>query len=381
MPGPGGDRETMVIISERWRPALQALGYFGPWEVTRREAVGYIEDAKKYLEEQGQDLPGTPDVPQLPGDTIINVGGSSGPVGMTAAQKRNLRNAFLNQLRAWGINVTKNIENLVEKGVTQEWSMDSFVLYLRATDEYQRVFQGIEHTKGQFRSEDEYIRQYDIYQKMAAKADYELSRSQFALLLKKGVDAEEWNTRTIFLDRITRNGQFFSQVEKVAQARGILKPKENLSPKELYDVMLHKGSPQIERLLEEANVRFQLKGAGFMVGAGGVGRKQVLSFIRKLEGSGIEAEALTPDYFAGLAEKLKEVIPIAKQIGMNVTKRDLFTLEFGGPGRNEIARYVENALASHEAEEAGTAGAPMLIQDEGGSRLLSGAIERPKTAS
>ena len=372
-----------IVIPPSQRKVLKDLGYNGPWKVTKQRA----RELLKMVQDSGGGNPPSDDqqnflelLASLLGGGSGGSSGSSAPRGLSPEQKRNLRNSYLEQLTDWGIGVTGNLDNLMDKGVNEEWSLTSFVTYLRKTEEYRKQFVGIFEKDGGLRmSEAQYLAQYKQFSNMAARADFKLSREQFGALIRRNVAADEWQTRTIFLERITRSKQFFDQVEAVARARGILKPKEKLSKKSLYDAMLRRGSPQIERLLEESNVRYQLEQAGFVVGAqGSIGRKMVLNLIKRVEAGGGEAEMMDSKTFADLAEKAKTVIPTARQHGMNLTKRDLFILEFGGPGRQEIARYVENILTSAQREEQEPKGQPQLIEDAGGSRLASGAITSPQ---
>jgi hypothetical protein len=378
-PKPHPHIETMTTIPTGMRAAITAAtGYSGPWTVSRLMAADILTD----YEASQEDVAGGADQDIV---DLLNAvgsllsgggsGGGSGAQGLSAKQKANLRNSYLSYLDQLGIELTKNLQNLMDQGINQEWSTTSFLVHLRQTKEYKVQFPGINTVDGM--SEAQYNSEYRAYQDLAESAGYSLSREQFNVLLKKHIPIREWNIRLEFQKRVARDPKFFKQLEVVARSRGIIGPKEQLSRKDLFDLMTRRGNPALEKLMEEANVRYLLRSIKFTIGPeGDVSRKQLLTFIQGIEGQGGDAESLTGQDFARLAETVRTVLPASRQMSAGLTKRDMFVLEFGGPGQNEIARRAKAVLESVATEDERRVKS-VLVQDEDGTRLLSGTPIRP----
>lgn len=388
--GSGGPHPPMMVIPPKFRAGIKkTLGYNGPWRLPSTEAKDILKDYLREVKDDGNNTSGLSPTEQALIDVLNNLAGSgssssssssSANQGLTEKQKANLRNSYLNIIQTWfgSHAVTKNLRNLVETGVKQEWSTTSFMVHLRSTAEYKHQFPGIGGRDGV--SEASYNRMYDQYLSAARKVGLNVSRQQFGIVFKRHVEFSEWQTRMDFFERASRNRDYFKQLERVAEARGLIKPNEKFTERDIFNLMTHRGSPAIERLMEESQVRFQLKSIGLTVGKhGDIARGRVLSFIQDMEAQGVETEQLNNQAFASLAQKVQEVLPSSDLYGMGITKQDLFTLEFGGGNeqkRATIAEQVRRVLATVESEKQPTV-LPTLIEDEGGSRLSSGAITRP----
>jgi hypothetical protein len=293
---------------------------------------------------------------------------------MSAQQKANLRSSYLEILHTWGISVSGNMNQLMNQAIAQEWSTTNFMQHLRKTKDYKQQFPGINSADGM--SEAAYNAKYQQFMEDAKMAGVKLSRSQFGSLVRGDVRYEEWKMRVDFQQKVERNKDYFQALQDVAHARGLIKPKDKLTKKELWKLMTRRGNPALERLMEESNVSYQLEAAGLSIGKkGDIARGQVLKFIKTIETDGIQAESLTAEAFAGLAEKVKTVLPAADQIGYGITKGDLFQLEFGGPRQAEVGRHVENILKSVEFQNQPKVNS-ILVEDEGGSRLTGGSPQR-----
>lgn len=379
MPRPSGDRT--VTIPKRLRDDLKrVLGYHGPWTVYVVEYYQILSDLQKALEERRQDEKKLGGNSSPPTTIVIEGGGFSGGFGgggLSPEAKANLRASYLEILHSFGIAVTKNLDRLMDRGVENRWSTTNFLQYLRRTPEYKRHFPGIRSQPGQM-SEARYNAMYDSFQKVWAREGGKLSREQFGALVRNEVSLEEWQVRTRFMGLVKRNRDYFEKLQDVAKARGLIKPNGKLTKKELFRAMTRRGHVWLERLMEETNVRAQLENIGFVIGDGGdLTRAKVLAFMKNLENQDVEVELLTQKDFEGLAQKVRELLPVAEQVGAGLTRAELFELEFGGPNQFEIARRVEDIIASAEADEQPNV-SPLLIEDDqGGSRLLSGTPRRP----
>jgi hypothetical protein len=371
------DKPT-VTIPQKYRKYAAQIGWpFDTWTVYESNIGGWLDAFKAaYQADQGGGGDGNQDI-------TINVtgggsggGGGGGYAGMSPEQKRNLREAYIAILHDWGIAINGNMNNLMSNGVNQEWSTTAFINHLRGTKEYKAAFPGI--LKGQ--AESTYLGAWDTFRTIAASHGLTLKKSQFGTLNKHNVGATEWDMRATFAERAERNKEFFNYLETAARRAGILKPNEKFKQRDMWEIMTGRGSRPVEKLVEQANAQMQLAHAGITVGRGGdITRQQFTKFLRQAEGQGIEAEYFDATTFAGLAERIRTVIPAADRVGAGITKGDLFTLETNGRGADRIARQAEQILNSWEKEKQANVN-PILVEEEAGkTRLLGGSLAPPKS--
>jgi hypothetical protein len=381
MPSTGGGEghpgnAEKVEIGGAEKKALKEAGYNGPWEVTPGQERALL---RKYLKDQNTGKP-TPD-PTLPPGT--GPGGGGGSAGMSAKQKANLRASYAKMLDDFGLSLNKNMNALMDTGVHEEWSTTNFLLHLRNTKEYKVQFPHIYSRNGRV-DELSYLHQREAYEDIAKAAGVRPpSREQFGTLFAKDIEQGEWQLRMDFASRVTGNKPYWDQVERVAKARGFIKPNEHLTKKDLYNLMTGKGSPAIEKLMEESVSRYQLETAGFEVGPqGDITRRQLLGFIKRTEAAGIPGfqieEGDFNQNFQQLAQVVSETMSASEQVGAGLSKGDIFQLQFGGPKQKEVAEYVKRILASRDRANQGQQGGEVLTQQGDHSALVSGAPKRPE---
>jgi hypothetical protein len=211
---------------------------------------------------------------------------------------------------------------------------------VRKTKSYKQAFVGIQWKTGM--TEAEYMRLYGQYRELAGNAGRKLTKQQFGSLLQKGVTGSEFKLRVDALDRMNHQQGLFNAFEQVLKARGIIKPKQELSKNELYKFITRRGDPLWERVWQEAVVTQGFKSAGISVGKGGdFTRKELIGLINQVDTSKSEVENLTTADFQKLATMIQEKLPLSQLYGKGVTKQDLAVLALGGRGAVEIAQRVQ----------------------------------------
>lgn len=329
-------------------------------------------------------------------------GGGGGGGGMSASAVANMRASYLEILRRWGIQVSPNLERLVQRAISGMWSSTQFMQWLRKTPEYAEQFPGIQWTKGM--SEAQYNAEYRAYLVAGQDVGKKIDREQFGFLLKKGVERDEWEFRVAALDRLNQNAALFKNFVDVLKVRGIIKPGATVKKKDLFDFITGTGSVQWEKIWQEAAFTTGLESAGFAVTtrggrkggdreegsanlgmpgfAGGkavgelaLSRSQVLRTIKKIEGAGGSVEQATTQDFVELAALVEETFPLSQIYKEGITKTDLIQLKFGGPDAPGIASKVRRLMSTHEAFETEQRAAPVFGATATGT-ALQGQIER-----
>lgn len=320
---------------------------------------------------------GTPD-PNA-GPTVIVTGGSSGggySTGPTAGDLANLRASFLDVLRAWDMNVSKSMLNLVDQGVNKLWTTTNFMMHVRGTKEYKQAFAGIQRGM----SEDEYIDTYEAFRDRAQDVGKPLTTQAFGVLLKKGVGYEEWDKRITAIDRIKGNEELFEQFGETLKQRGLLKGKFTM--KDVYDFVRGKGSPIFEKVWEEAAFTAGIERAGFQVGEGAdISRKALLKMIGNFESNtpGLQVEDLGDDFYKDLADRVRTLIPASRLAGFGLTNTDILELQVNGPRAGKIAESVNQILANVERLKTGPTAKTQAQSAQGGIVVAGLEEDRAQT--
>jgi hypothetical protein len=383
-PMPGGEASTpQVTIPADILKKLREAGYTGPATIDAGR-LGTIAD--KYLNTDNTNDNTNPDNPVYPPPVIVmpGGGGGGGGGGMTAAQKKSLRDSYLQVLWNWDWGeIEKNIMNMVDKGVANKWSVTSFIMEVRKTQEWKERFPYLKARSNH--AEAEFLRYYEQYREIAENNGRHLSRQEFGhLWIKMDVTPQEWQVRMQFYNRATGTAgkSFFSEIETVAKRMGIIKPSDKLSEKDLYKIMTHRGDQRIERLLDEANVRQRIENIGFTIGAhGDLGRKEVLNVIKQIESGGGDAKAESGKAFANLAQMAKTALPAAELVKAGLSKRDLWDLEFGKDEARKsfLGHHVQSILEAYQHTVTGDKKIKESVQQtETGTSLGLGTIQRPE---
>jgi len=200
------------------------------------------------------------------------------PTNEERRDKRKRRLALLAEyaeiLRAWGLNVSQNLNKLMHHGAKKEWTTTQFVQQLRRTRDYKQQFVGIKWQEGM--TESQYNAEYMAFLREADDLGKKLSRQDYGSILRSGMDFEEFQARTTVLRDLRDNPELKRMFEKVLHARGMLGPQKNLSKKNMWDIMTGTGDPRWEAAWQEAAITFQLQRIGLKTS-----QKKKLGFTRK----------------------------------------------------------------------------------------------------
>lgn len=384
---PGGGTGGDPTQAQNLVRALRQAGYNVTLDwVTRQMEAGLtaqqiVARAQRQFGGDGGGGGGAPSLEDILGDAGIGGGGSGGSSGGgggssgpsaedLAKQRRMLRANYSEILRRWGLSPNDGgLGNLIDHAVGAEWSTTEFMQAIRRTKAYKRQFAGIRWREGM--TEGEYIRLYGRARETAKDFGRGLSRQQFGIMLKKGIELNEFEVRLKFFERVQRSPGLKAAVEATLRASGGLGPKEKFTIGDLYRLATRKGDPRWERIIEESVVRQGFQSAGLTIGRkGDFTRKEMLRLINQVEGGGAgDVEALTLQDFQKLATTIQEVMPLSQLYGMGVTKHDLAVLSLGGRGADKIAQRVDEILATRNLQNEAPA-QPQLQQKQGGGTTL-----------
>jgi len=272
----------------------------------------------------------------------------------------NMRASFADILRRWGIPVSKNLSNLIERAVRSQWNSALFIDNLRHTQEYRTKFKGIQWKTGM--SEATYLSQFAQYKARAQDIGVKITRDMFAKMVKRGVSFEEYSARIDALAAIKAYAPFFEQFGQTLEMRGVGVPGANLSKSELTKFLLGLGSKQWEQTFQEMavtvgleqvagiNVIEKRQGEAFSDSPFEIGRQEMLKLIKNAEAlnPGFEVEKLTGQDWAAIGEELGRYKPeYLKRYGLDAA--DLLTIKFGGPKAAALAERANRVLATQEA--------------------------------
>lgn len=315
-------------------------------------------------------MPGPDTSPDTtPGTTTGGTTSSSGSstatsTGVSEAEQRamrNLRASFREILRRWGIPASKNMMNLIEKGVRGLWTTTIFLDQLRHTPDYRQRFAGIRWRDGM--TEGSYLSAYAQFRDRAKDVGAVLTRKDFAKILKRGVSFDEFSDRVDALQAISTYGPFWQQFQQELQAAGVNVPGGSLDKKELTRFLMGMGSKQWETVWQRTFMIANLeKVAGIEVIEAAQGetstpdayeitRADLLSILKQTEAlsAGMELEKqLASLDFAALGQKMRQFdMQYLKRYGL--TPKDILQMELGGANAANIAERAERVLATQEA--------------------------------
>jgi hypothetical protein len=345
--------------------------------------LGYNPDGTPLEgDDNGPTSPNAPVAPATAGSSSSSSGTTSGG-GTSAASAAeaakaearaiaNAQAAFTSYLRAWGMVVTPKLKKLIETAAKGQWNSQAFLIAVRGTEEYKQKFPGIQWRNGM--SEASYNAQYDSFADRALDSGYRLTREGFAHILKKGIDSQEWSLRVQAVQQVKANRDLLENFRQFLVDNGQLKPREELSPKEVYKLATGRGSPAWVNLWNTASVETGLEGIGFTVGRNADLTREELRHLLKGPISKLgPGESLDMDY-ASLAQTAAEALPASRLYKSGITKKDLVTMALGGKNAAAIATRVQLAINTARATASEQRANPQLNQ--GGMQM--GGMNRPQ---
>ena len=265
---------------------------------------------------------------------------------MSAEGKANLRSSYAEILHRFGMTPNGNLNNLMNQGVSNQWSSTAFIQHLRQTAEYKKQFVGIQWKDGM--SESEYIRTYDSMKEQAQNLGFKLSREQFGHLIRGGTTLKEFAVRVADLKMVQNNRAMLEQFGEELRTRGLIKPNADWNLKDMYKFVTGSSDKRFETVWNMAYTQTQLEGAGVTIGPGGdLTRKDVGQIIRGFEGAGVSP--VQPQVWSEITNQLLTAYPLSQLQGMGLSKKDIVTAVAGGPGSTEIRAQIQSIMATERA--------------------------------
>lgn len=343
-------------------------------------------------------------LPTFDGGNGGNGGGSSTPsssngggTGLSKEQQRAKRlaeeaayDAFREVLRRWGIPVSKNMDNLIQKAVKQGWNTTLFVDRLRHTPDYHEKFVGIRYNEGM--TEATYNAEYKSYRDQAKLVGENLSRKTFARALKNGVKGQEFQARVQAVDSMTTWSPMLEQFKQTLADNGLVDKAAHVTQGNLMKMVMGLGPKKWEDLWQQTVVEVNLERiAGVTVGTppkgwgtndpnkfgGGspqasvdqdwmhVSKQDMLTIINQVESTspGTEVESITGQQWRDIGARMRQFKGqfLAKY---GITAKDLLEMELGGPRAAVIADKSQKILAEQDAYNQPRA-TPMEAQQVG----------------
>ena len=336
------------------------------------------------------DLPDLPSGPSTTPSTPTSTTTSTSPAqstGPSLAEQRameRLRVAYQEILRRWGLKASKNLLNLMERGIRGQWSTTQFVDMLRHTPEYRKQFRGIRWRTGM--TEGQYLSTYAQYKARAQDIGERFSRKMFAKTLKNGLTFEEFSDRVDAVQTIDQFAPMWAGFQQALELRGIALPGGKLTKKELQKFIMGLGDKRWEEIYEESILTTNLEQvAGIDVTARragekvtdtyGITRRGLLQIVRQVEAltPGFEMEDISSQEFAAIGARIRQYdAGYLQRYGLST--KDLLQMELGGPGAAETAAKAKRLLATQEAFYEPRATTQSLVQ----SGQLQQQEERPQ---
>jgi len=267
---------------------------------------------------------------------------------------------FRETLRRWGLRASKNLLNLIERAVRGRWSTSQFLDHLRQTPEYRERFVGLQWKTGM--TEGQYLAEYAQFKARAQDVGMQLSRQDFAKVLKRGVSFEEFSARVDALGAIEQYGPMWKQFEFELQQVGELGENERLTKKGIADLIMGVGSKKWETIWQRAYITTALeKVAGIDVVEKAKGeaaspdgyelsRNNLLSIIKSVEAlsPGFDIESLKGMDFAEIGKNIRSFdLRYLRRYGLEV--KDILSMQLGGPNAAKLAARAERVKATQEA--------------------------------
>lgn len=304
-------------------------------------------------------------------------GGGGGGGGVPAAPPPPY--GYLELIQSLGIPITGNLTNLAQKGVTEGYNQGEFMWLLRQTPEYKAAFPGIFKPDGTLRmTESEYTSLSRAYRHLAAAIGRKVSPEMLGMLIKREVSPEEFQQRTLAVQRIQEYKPMWNAFANALHQAGILKPGASLSSKDIFQFVMRRGPKEWYDVWENASIRTAI----YSQGLGTVGKSSIftgkdIKDIQRRIGGKVLAPEDFEEYAQALAEGIK-LMPLSQLAGFGLTKGDIKTLALGGERRQEIMGKAEQAIRNVEGASQPRA-APQMVVSRQGTELLGYADEEVRS--
>lgn len=185
-----------------------------------------------------------------------------------------------------------------------------------------------------------------------------LSNAQMRTLFKNHVSIQEFADRLTAVQRINEFKPAMREFAQMLKSRGIDGPNFN-NDDAVLKFMLGQAPKKFYALYDEFNVGLAARQAGAHIN-----QRLVRSIAKRLPG--VQSEAEMQQGMQELANKIMTLLPLSKLHKYGLNKRQLATLQFGGPKQQQIADKVRRVLAQEQGIQEG--GAEGVVSENVGAR-------------
>lgn len=232
------------------------------------------------------------------------------------------------------------LQELIHQAVINSWSDAELMFHVVQSPAFASAFPGIFRADGSLKmSPTDYRAQVDTYRHTAYLLGYSPSDALIGQWIQGDVSPQEVADRYTAANRVKESPQAFAALQSEWKAAGL----GNISQAGAANALLGEAPKQFYDIWERANLRTQASLAGAPISHAEAVRIQGILPDRATESS---VQANMQD----LAHQLKTTMPLSRLYATHgLTRSDLITLEFGGPGREDIAARAKRALDTEQA--------------------------------
>lgn len=284
-----------------------------------------------------------------------------------AETRVNSKSGLFNELSTLGINVTPNVQQLVQEALNHHYNNETFLRFLRQTPEYQERFVGIFDEDGNLQmSETAYLQTERSYQDIAAQAGLNISTEKLQGLFLTDTSPGEFKVKAGALKQLKTNPELYEQFRKSLIQEGVA-DAGTATRENLWKFVMGEGNAEWADVWNLSRTRYAATQAGIKL-AKGADSFLALNphLVEKLANRGLSDEALSAG-FDQVAQSLLTVLPLSHIQGMGLNKRDLTQAAFGGKRSAATKQKIRRILETQKslADDSGTSTAVYGTQGGG----------------
>jgi hypothetical protein len=260
---------------------------------------------------------------------------------------------FSIMLENWGMEITPNLQKLINTAESSNWSSAAFLRHLRGTSEYADRFFGILDNNGLPKmSEAQYIAQEKEYDNIARTYGLNLGDDKTDYLFQHNISIQEYADKAKAESLLRRNPQLYKQFAQTLQREGLTKGGE-VSRKELFEFVMGMGNRAWYDSWNQAQARYAATQGGLDIrGGGGIVEGQYSNIsadlIERFSKKGLSASDLATG-FEQVAEGFMEYLNMDQSVQLGVKKQDIIKAVFGGPGSQEARLKLQRVAKNFES--------------------------------
>lgn len=266
-----------------------------------------------------------------------------------------------NVVLQWGIPMTKQLSNMINRLAKQGATSAAFLGQLRKTKDYAQAFPGLRRRDGSLRmSESQYLSGYNSAKDFAASIGRPLSKGGYGMALKNGNSPSEIKAKLQADDIMKQNQEVFQEYGQYLVDTGVTKKPP--SREELRKFIMKQGPKEWEQAYQTAYTASQIEkygGLGIDIGKGDNISYHGLQKLIKQAPPGTDPTEID---WRQMARTAAEVLPASRLYGLGITKTDMIKLELGTPDAVKIESRAKLAKATADAFGSEQRAVPQLTQ-------------------